>query len=106
MDTAKGERSYQKLKGSVGSPETAAGLGGRGTPEWGTEPHSIEVSASNQMLRVGEGVTVALEWFLNPVVRDQAGHPVKNQELIWISDQPAIAAFPDSTEGRLIAHGK
>jgi hypothetical protein len=75
-------------------------------PEYGTEPFSIEITQGCQMLRVGQGVTVALPWFLKPVVRDKEGRPVKNQELVWISDQPTIASFPEQTEGILVARSK
>lgn len=53
-----------------------------------------------------QGVSLPLGWLLKPVVRDAQGHPVKNQELTWISDQPDIAFFPDAAEGKLVARSK
>ena len=36
-----------------------------------------------------------LSWLLKPVARDAAGRPVRNQELVWISDDLKTAHFPD-----------
>jgi hypothetical protein len=81
------------------------GNGGSGT-EWGTEPFSLEIAMSDQMLRVASGVQVPLNWFLKPVVRDQQGRPVRKQELIWVSDDTSTAAFPEASDGVLVARGK
>lgn len=89
------------------TPDGGGGGGGGGnSAEWGTDPASIDIASLSEMLRVGAGVQVPLNWFLKPVVRDAAGKAVQKQELSWVSDNPRVADFPDPTSGVLVAYSK
>jgi hypothetical protein len=74
--------------------------------QWGTVPFSVEIQHANELLRVGKGVRLPVSWLLKPVVRDSSGRPVRGQQLIWISEDPKTAAFPDPDVGELAAVAK
>ena len=74
--------------------------------QWGTIPFCVEIQRANETLRVGKGVNLPLSWILKPVVRDSSGRPVRNQEVVWISDDPKTAGFPDSGIGELTGLSK
>jgi hypothetical protein len=74
--------------------------------QWGTIPFSVEIYYSNETLRVAKGVNLPLSWILKPVVRDSSGRPVRDQELVWISDDPKTAGFRDPGIGELTAFGR
>ena len=83
--------------------------GERPTPQpwqWGTVPFSVEIQRANETLRLGKGVNLPLSWLLKPVVRDSSGRPVRNQELVWISDDPKTAGFPNPGVGDLTGLSK
>ncbi|HUO43724.1 MAG TPA: hypothetical protein VMT94_02280 [Burkholderiales bacterium] len=73
---------------------------------YGTIPATIDIERANETLKVGRGVTVPLEWFLRPSVRDAESLPVRAADLIYISDNPRIACFPNPKEGVLVAKEK
>ena len=89
------------------------GLGGIGPPPpppppriYGNIPETIDIESTNGALKLGKGVSLPLDWFLRPVVRDREGLPIRNPELSWISDNPRVAEFPNSNSGRLVAKDK
>lgn len=73
---------------------------------YGDVPEAIEIEDASVGFKVGKGVTVPLEWFLKPSVRDADNLPIRNTNLIWTSDNPRIAEFPDPKDGRLFAKDK
>lgn len=85
------------------------GLGAKEPPpprppkHYGNIPAAIDIERANETLNVGRGVCLPMEWFLKPSVRDKDNFPIRNPDLIWTSDNPRIAQFPDPKEGRLIA---
>lgn len=74
--------------------------------QWGTIPFSVEIQCSNETLRVAKGVNLPLSWILKPVVRDSSGRPVRDQELVWISDDPKTAGFRTPGIGELTGFEK
>jgi len=74
--------------------------------QWGTIPFCVEIQRANEVLRVGKGVNLPLSWILKPVVRDSAGRPVRDQEIVWISDDPKTAGFRDPDIGDLAGCSK
>lgn len=91
---------------------TGDGPGGKRPPTpsppkiFGTTPATIEIGYENETLKIGKGVSLFLEWFLKPVVRDQDSLPVRGFEMIWTSDDPRIADFSRSSSGVLVAKNK
>lgn len=78
----------------------------RNSTTWGMVPAAIEIECSNETIRVGRGVIVPMDWFLQPSVVDSDGLPVRGSDLTWHSDNPRVAEFPNPKEGRLIAKQK
>lgn len=74
--------------------------------KYGKIPAVIDIERANETLNVGRGVTLPIEWFLKPCVRDVDNLPVRNADLIWTSDNPRIADFPNPKEGILLAKEK
>src|SRR5207248_2265512 len=66
-------------------------------PEWGTMPESLECSAPANGLDIGKDVAVLLRPFLNVVVRDDKGRPVR-AALEWVSSDPHAASITSSGE--------
>lgn len=80
-----------------GTKRTRTGV----TITWGKIPWEIEIEHSNETLKIGKGVSLPLDWFLQPHVRDASHLPVRSSDLLWCSDNTAIVDFPNPKEGRL-----
>lgn len=78
----------------------------RNPTKWGTTPVAIDIEHANETLKVGRGVCFPVDWFLQPHVIDGDGLPVRGSDLIWCSDNPRIADFPNPKEGRIVAKQK
>jgi hypothetical protein len=74
--------------------------------KWGTVAAAIDIEHANETLKVGRGVCFPADWFLQPHVIDSDGLPVRGTDLIWCSNNPRIADFPNPKQGRLVAKQK
>jgi len=73
---------------------------------YGKVPAAIDIDRAGDTLRVGRGVTLPIEWFLRPHVRDRDNLPIRSADLVWASDNPRVADFPNPKEGILVAKEK
>jgi hypothetical protein len=78
----------------------------RNPAKWGTTPVAIDIEHANETLKVGKGVSLPIDWFLQPHVIDADGLPVRGSDLIWCCDNPHVADFPNPKERRLVAKQK
>lgn len=78
----------------------------RNPTKWGTAPVAIDIEHANETLKVGKGVSLPIDWFLQPHVIDADGLPVRGSDLIWCCDNPHVAGFPNPKERRLVAKQK
>jgi hypothetical protein len=74
--------------------------------KYGDIPAAIDIEHANDTLKVGRSVALPVDWFLKPFVRDKDNLPIRNPDLIWISDDPHVVDFPNPKEGRFVAKSK